>query len=476
MDITLAGGLLIPLGVVLFLYAPSWLYYMAIFLIPFSATAVLNMPIGGEIKGVPAILFIGGLWVCSEIYTILRTGILNNPVLVRKFGLMCLLYLVIIACTLGALWQMPNEYIVQSPRLDAPQLLLLKFSMHNVTQFIYLFFWMVMTFLIAMRNQNDRAIAETIKIFVVSAIFVSCWGLLQLLAFQFKFNYPYELFNSSVSTSAQGHTGVLVETGLKRITSVAVEPSILAQCLLAAVPLVFAAEWFKHPIFSVGKDRVILALLVFVLLLSTSTTAYLGILIFTLGFPILLWLNPKQLVRYAYLVIALVFVEAILMASVIFVSSTNVGPITQVVAHSFSIQERLNSIHNAWNSFVDSPLLGLGWGSVTSHDLIVNLLANSGLIGLLGFLILIVGPLKSQFDALTKYPMNDQEAAWRVGILSSFLLVLTTNMVSGFSFVFGHFWLMFALLTSTAMLLSSRTAARSSREFGRTQVSTGESK
>lgn len=474
MEITLAGWVLIPLGVVFLFVAPVWLYYLTIFLIPFSATAVLNMAMGGEIKGVPAILFIGGLWVCNEAYAISRTGILNNPILVRKIGLMCLLYLVIIACTLGALWQMPNEYIVHSPRLDAPQLVLLKFSMHNITQFMYLLFWVVMTFLIVMRNQNDRAIAETIKIFVMSAIFVSCWGLLQWLAFQFKFYYPYELFNSSASTSAQGYTGVLVETGLKRITSVAVEPSILAQCILAAVPFVFVAEWFKYPIFSVTVDRVVLVLLLLVLLLSTSTTAYIGILVFTLGFPILLRLKGKQIMRYAYLAIVLGVVEAVLVASAFFVSSVpsiNADPMTQAVAHSFSIQERWYSIHNAWNSFLDSPLLGLGWGSVTSHDLIVNLLVNSGLIGLLGFFLLIVGPLKSQFDALTKYPMNDHQAAWRVGALCSFLLVLTTNMVSGFSFVFGHFWLMFALLTSTAMLLSSITA-----DSGRTQVSMGESK
>lgn len=34
---------LIPLGVILFLFKPSWLFYSFIFFIPFSPTAVLNV-------------------------------------------------------------------------------------------------------------------------------------------------------------------------------------------------------------------------------------------------------------------------------------------------------------------------------------------------------------------------------------------------------------------------------------------------
>ncbi|BCK88811.1 hypothetical protein MIZ01_2617 [Sideroxyarcus emersonii] len=454
MEITLVGWFLILFGPVLFIFAPNWLYFLAIFLIPFSATAVINMSVGGELKGVPAILLVGSLWLGREFYALTRLRPLVLPKYIQAFGAMCLLYIAILACSLVALWQMPNQFVVHSPRLDAPGSFLLSLSAHNITQFLYAVFWILMTLLIVMRNQNEEALIRTIRIFVMSAVFVSCWGIFQWAAYHYGFDYPQTIFNSSETSSARGFTGVIKEAGFKRITSVAVEASILAQFLLAAVPLLMAVEWFKSPIFSIFTDRMILVLLLLVLLLSTSSTSYLGIFVLLLGFPVLLKLNWQSLRRYIFLAVAYGLVEVSLIA-IMSHFTAQIDQLESVAIHSYSIEERIYTIHNAWQSFLESPVLGLGWGSVTSHDLFVNLLANSGLIGLWGFILLIFGPLSTQFVALEKSPINNQNAALGFGILSSFLLMLAINIVSGFSYVFGHFWLLLALLVSSGMLLRS---------------------
>ena len=463
MDITLAGWVLIPFGLVAFCVLPNWLYYLAIFLIPFSATAVVNLTVGGISKGMPAVLFIGSLWIVREFITIVHPGILKIPRHVRVFGATCSLYLVILVCSLSIPLFMHGDFMITSPRLDAPQVFPLSFSSHNITQFIYISFWIAMTWLIVLHNQNEKSLVATIRIFVMSAMFVGCWGVLQWASYKFGFNYPSALFNSSSSEFAQGYTGVLSKVGVKRITSVAVEASILAQYLLCVLPLVFSAAWFKYPIFSIVGDRIVLVVLLLVLLLSTSSTAYLGLLLFALGFPILLRLKGRRLLQYASWIILLGLVEVFLLTAL----STSTALSSLTTPHTFSMHERLYTINNAWNSFLESPLLGLGWGSITSHDLVVNLLANSGLIGLVGFILLIIGPLVNLLSAHITYRFEDQKSVFGAGILSSFMLIIAVSAFSGFGYVFGHFWLLLALSVSVGMLMSSpmTTFNRSSGTF-----------
>ena len=130
---------------------------------------------------------------------------------------------------------------------------------------------------------------------------------------------------------------------------------------------------------------------------------------------------------------------------------------------SYSIQERLYTISNAWNHFLEFPWLGLGWGSVTSHDLVVNLLANSGLIGLFAFLLLVLHPALGLTSSLKKYRqvrVCGSEGAWGTGIFLSFLLMLFVSAIGGFGYVFGHFWFTLAMVVSFGRLISSDKLGR----------------
>ena len=65
MHITLIGAILIPLGIYAYFFAPNLLYVGTIFLLPFSATAIINFGFMDATKSIQAIFYFGTLWMLS---------------------------------------------------------------------------------------------------------------------------------------------------------------------------------------------------------------------------------------------------------------------------------------------------------------------------------------------------------------------------------------------------------------------------
>lgn len=453
MDITLAGWFLIPLASAVFFLSPSGLYFLTIFLIPFSATAVANT----ESTGLPAVMFVGSLWVCREIVAIASSRRLKVPARIRMFGVLGAFYVICLGFSLFVPLLMSGTITIKSPSLISSEVTSLSFSGRNITQFLYVFIWFLIAWTIALRNKTLESVRATLRVLFVSAAFVCCWGLLQWVSYEMGFPYPEKLFNSSVSEFAGGYAGVLQDIGVTRITSVAVEPSILAQFLLSILPVVFCAVWYSRPVLSVAGDRVTLILVLFVLFLSASTTSYLGLAFFILGFPFALRRRPRDFFRYAFFIALLGLAGITIIELVPRLGSALSDQVVEKFG-SYSVLERINSILNAWNYFLEFPWLGLGWGSVTSHDLIVNLLANSGFIGLFAFFLLVLHPAVGLKSALKRWGQEREcgpEYAWGTGIFLSFLLILFVSAVGGFGYVFGYFWFTLAMVVSFCRLLSS---------------------
>ena len=96
--------------------------------------------------------------------------------------------------------------------------------------------------------------------------------------------------------------------------------------------------------------------------------------------------------------------------------------------------ERMDSISHAWASFLDSPLLGVGWASVTSFDLWVLLLSNVGTLGCVAFAIFLVSTLCKSWS-------NIFNTGVQVATLNSISFLLfssfwATQAVAGWSFQF----------------------------------------
>jgi hypothetical protein len=454
MELTSTGLVLIVLGGLLFAISRNWLYILTIFFVPFTATAVINFPSGFWLT--PFQLF-GCMWILSEVISSLLSGKVKFlPHQGLAIGLISVFAGVVCISTIMPLI-INGSISIRSPSILEATSTPLYFTLTNITRALYVVFGVVIAIFVAIKNSHASEMAITLKIYVLSGLFVSLWGWMQFIFYAQNIPYPDYIFNNSLNPVAQGFKQTIYELqSLKatRISSVAVEPSVFAEYLFSVIPIVLYAVIMKQPIISRRSDMFILGVMGGILVLSTSSSAYVGILI--LGFELLGILLLLRILKWKHVLMFIAFftVPLGLYLSVTFVQEyVNVFLLSKLEAGSGL--ERLLSIEHAWGYFQEYPLMGVGWGSVTSHDLIVNLLANSGLIGLLSFVGMIAYILGRLTDvALTRNVMSRKSFGdtkirnWAIGILLSIFTLLLMQILTGFTYGFGHFWVILGLSMS----------------------------
>ena len=277
MEVTPIGWILLPLGVSLYWLAPEFLYVLMVFFLPFSATAVANIGSADSASGVQASMLFGSLWMLKELPALGRISLspywrhLRAPIRQLSFFV-----LVVIISLVMPLW-INGHAVVESSELGDSGSAPLQFTARHITQTVYLVYGVLLTILVALKNSELQQLIRSMRIFLMSAIFVSIWGFFQLLCWSFNLEYPAYLFNTSVTESALGYTQEIREVGLKRISSVATEPSMFAQCMLVAAVIALFALVSPQPLISKMWDRLAVGIIVGGLLISTSTTAYVGL-------------------------------------------------------------------------------------------------------------------------------------------------------------------------------------------------------
>ena len=145
------------------------------------------------------------------------------------------------------------------------------------THTIYISIYLIAAILFSLEFTRDGSIEKVIHITRASAIFVCVWGLIQLICSLTNIPYPSILFNNSNSDSADMFAQSL--GAFSRIASVAVEPSVMGcrpTSRLASFGITILSRdarlrtryWYS----AVG-------LVVLTLLLSTSSTGYVGLVV-----------------------------------------------------------------------------------------------------------------------------------------------------------------------------------------------------
>lgn len=464
MEITYIGWLSMVLGIFAFLFRPNWLPSLMIFFIPFSATAIANIGSRGSGSGVQISIFYGALWIAYSVLTRLVSR--NKSVIERESQTVKSLkfFVFVSLASLIMPFIIDGKLMVSSPYLNDYVATPLAFSSTNATQAIYVIYGASIAILLS--RQNLGKIYRFIQVYLWSGLFVALWGYLQLILYYSGIPYPANIFNNSITPSAQGFIASFTQLNIKRISSVAVEPSVFAQYLVTVIPFLLFSVIFRQPIFSFVIDIVALILMVLILILSTSGTAYVGLMFMAFATFIVLYKLRKLRLRYF---VTVFFVFAALIYT--YYSLPIVNDFTNKYifgkADSFSGLERMYTIRNAWSYFLKYPLLGAGLGSVTSHDLVVKLLANTGIIGLASFSFMIFLALQSSFknldaasnDVLTKNAKNS--FAKLAGPMTvSLLTYLLTSLVVGFDYVFGHFWFILGLNITLTSLSSKLYASK----------------
>lgn len=432
--LTLAGVVFIPLGIILFIIKPKWLYVLAIFFIPFSATAILNFSSSGS----EVLLFFGILWVLSIFQRIFINGNILIPMSQIEDITLLLIFLLICITSIMTPMLLSGKFQIASHTLNLSFLSTpLTLTGANIKQLLYLAFGIALAIMVAIKNYQFNQLFLSLKIYVVSGFFVSLWGWLQFILFKLNISYPTFIFNSNFTRT---YTAVLKGVNTTRITSVAVEPSICAQYLLSVFSILLIFILFKKKLFSWIFDRLALISIFLILLLSTSSTSYIGICF--LAFITLFVLFMVGKLRHSHIMF---FVFSLIFVFLIYLLVPKINLIVNNIflnkVNTYSGLERYYTIKNAWSYFLKYPFTGLGFGSVVSHDLIVNILANTGIIGLIAFITIIFHRFMCFILVLRRFKlcMNIEFiAAISLGV--SFLMLIFTEMFTGFHYIFGHFW------------------------------------
>ncbi len=209
--------------------------------------------------------------------------------------------------------------------------------------------------------------------------------------------------NQSWLVDAAGHT-------LMRAIGLFPDPHMLAFFLGLILPIVFSLWLFRE------KNRTgwffAAGFLFIVLLLTFSRGGYLGAIFSIAAVLFFAWKNLGQNKRFLVMAgLALLLVASIVLAR----------PIANRFVSSFTLSEgsstsRLQIWASSWQVFLDHPLFGVGLGNypraidplvpyrnpITSHNLYLDILSETGVFGLAAWLLLIFGSLYKILKSIRK--------------------------------------------------------------------------
>jgi hypothetical protein len=446
------GYALLPVGLLGLLLSTKWLYRLFVFWTLFSASSAINFGEAEKGSGLQVWMFFGSLWLLRLILEHIPAFSFPIDRRVLRPCLWVTAFLFVGMLSLIMPLYINGRLIIASPYLGDDFGAPLYFTGHHVTQLLYLVFGVTITICVAHYNLSDEQRHETERTILLSAIFVAIWGLFQFVCNVTGISYPDYIFNNSASPFALGFSQTLENVGVRRISSVALEPSVFAQTVVALLPLTLPAWIGRGRILSVALDRFSTVLFLIVLILSTSSTAYVGILILAL-LLLLVLLRTRIISVVKATVLAACAVAVIVTVAVVSVSAFPVlGDVAKSTlldkSETFSGLERVMTIELAYGYFVRYPLLGIGWGSAVSHDLIIMLLSNVGVIGALTFLGAMWYTMRSSWRVMDS--LDSQMGLSRAAWFLSLAVTLSISIFSGFPLAMGNFWVAIGMVIATS--------------------------
>jgi hypothetical protein len=316
-------------------------------------------------------------------------------------------------------------------------------TFRHITQYLYLLIGFTFSFYLGVTLKNIGELKKVIRVYSVSIFFVILWGLLELCSFYLNFEYPSFIFNNNPNEAAQGFLKVLNTSDgltLKRISSVTVEPSIFNQTILILVPLYIISLKEGAYIFNRLIDVMILVLSSVAILISTSTTGLITLLFIFFIFQITKTSTKVKLLSFFFLLLLFgIFAQSSLFESII-------NKVIIEKGESGSALDRIGSILSGWELFIKYPIIGIGWGSATIHDLIVKILCYSGLLGFSTFVLFFVKLFSDKGEKVHNF---------HTGLRFALATYLFMSIISGFAYNFYHGWFIIGLLLSSIKLKSN---------------------
>ena len=450
MEITLLGWITLILSIYAFFKDKKLLLYMLVFLSTFTAANLIHITI--TTTPVLTFEFTGAMWLLREFIDFIKSKPqITKDKIISKFKenkLATAFLLFIIAIVLGEVYLAISGIHIEYTTV-LKQEAVIEFSKANITMGARSIFIFIIMIALSFKIKTKKEVEELVKVFCISTIFAVIWGLLQFITFYLGIPYPAFLFNNN-PYAAQCYDQI--ENNIKRITSIALEPSTFAINLMAFMPFVIGTFLKMKGNFKDKKYKwifIIIILTTACAILTTSSTTYVG-LISVYGLFVLYILfgfvrkgeldNRKQNFKK----MAILTLTSIILAVGIGFTSLKTGyalktidflkteqkinndkKVENTYSSAFenliktfrkmtidklgtgSATERMNGEKIGLSMFKYSPIFGLGFTSCRTFSLFTNILVNAGIVGIIAFLYILFVVIR----ALIKYRKNDETSS-----------------------------------------------------------------
>ena len=450
--VTIAGFLLIPFAVVS-IFRRRLALLLTLVSIPFFALDIgyfLDHFFSFPEVIIIALLLNQMLHMYHEDVVILPV---NSPIyLLIAFGIVSILS--VFALLVNPLEVMTHSYNFST--LDGFRLSPIEFTRNNISQLLLRLF--VVAAIIGLSVElSHYDLEKVIRLVIVISLLVGGFGVFYQITQQINATGIWALaatFGLDIMTNAGGFLG----TGIPRMWTVAGEPGQTASYLLYAFSLVVTLSFLPETrVLSRTQLRLTGGALFFLLILTTSATAYGGLLIFAALFSvssIIFDAIPlkKTLLGFAGVsllgILAAVLTGSILDPSLLALLQPLLAKL-QFQAGSGTL--RLQYLELALDIFSQRPVFGVGVGTYYGATLLGTLLAETGIVG---FSVFVLAHITAYWDCLRmRDSVNSQTFSISVALVVSSATLLGTVMLakSISTLLFPWFWLSLALPTALSL-------------------------
>jgi hypothetical protein len=254
MTLTITGAIVLLIALILFFRASFELLTFIIVSIPFSAMAIVNLGSEENATGVSVTIFLVFFYILRSFIFVLVKGEFKQSSGKSFYLLLIFLFSMFISLIMPILYN-GMLFFGTNARASGSNTFTLSFGVENIIQGGYFLIWGI--FLIfALKEVNSIERFRKILVSLMNAgLFTSLWGWLQITLSIFHIPYPFQIFNNTASFSGQGYLQTIGDSGISRISSVSVEPSIFASYLLILASILLGFILKKENLLGFQKDR-----------------------------------------------------------------------------------------------------------------------------------------------------------------------------------------------------------------------------
>ncbi len=301
----------------------------------------------------------------------------------------------------------------------------LHFRSSFYTQSLYLFVMIIFFYflLLYLKKYGEEKVLEVSFMGILLFIIYGYFEFFMYLLTGQNFDYISNRIAGEDTKIGMFQTITLAGQSIQRIKSLAGEPSMFAYTLL---PFFILSIYLKKVKFMI--------LAFFTLILTTSTTAILGLIIY---FIFDLFYRKNRVIKIV-IVITLFLVLFITFYDVI-ISLYSIVEVKLKLENESGIVRFSNILNHftAWyNSNLINMLFGYGFGYVRSTDGFTTLLFNTGVFGIIFYTLFFILP----------YFLIKRKTQYVLGLYISNFVLLIVIFVSVPEFYYPHIWLFNALL------------------------------